>query len=50
MNALRDALHDLSLPAVAKEMLVDKGVLAHADVRAPLRGLTPEERVRAVAL
>jgi dihydrodipicolinate synthase/N-acetylneuraminate lyase len=50
VNALRDALHDLSLPAVAKEMLVDKGVLAHADVRAPLRGLTPEERVRAVAL
>jgi dihydrodipicolinate synthase/N-acetylneuraminate lyase len=50
VKALRDALHDLSLPAVAKEMLVDKGVLAHADVRAPLRGLTPEERVRAVAL
>jgi dihydrodipicolinate synthase/N-acetylneuraminate lyase len=50
VNALRDALHDLSLPAVAKEVLVDKGVLAHADVRAPLRGLTPEERMRAVAL
>jgi 4-hydroxy-tetrahydrodipicolinate synthase len=50
VNALRDALHDLSLPAVAKEMLVDKGVLAHADVRAPLRGLTDEERARVAAL
>ena len=50
VKALRDALHDLSLPAVAKQMLVEKGVLAHADVRAPLRGLTPEERARAAAL
>jgi dihydrodipicolinate synthase/N-acetylneuraminate lyase len=50
VKALRAALHDLSLPAVAKQVLVEKGVLAHADVRAPLRGLTLEERVRAVAL
>src|SRR6266571_2197397 len=39
VKALRDALHDLSLPAVAKQVLVEKGVLAHADVRSPLRGL-----------
>jgi dihydrodipicolinate synthase/N-acetylneuraminate lyase len=50
VKALRAALLDLSLPAVAKQVLVEKGVLAHADVRAPLRGLTLEERVRAVAL
>jgi dihydrodipicolinate synthase/N-acetylneuraminate lyase len=50
VNALRDALHDMSLPAVAKQVLVEKGVLAHADVRAPLRGLTDQERVRVVAL
>jgi dihydrodipicolinate synthase/N-acetylneuraminate lyase len=50
VNALRDALHDLSLPAVAKQVLVDKGVLAHADVRAPLRELTDEERTRVAAL
>jgi dihydrodipicolinate synthase/N-acetylneuraminate lyase len=50
VKALRDALHDLSLPAVAKQVLVERGVLAHADVRPPLRGLTPEERLRAAAL
>jgi dihydrodipicolinate synthase/N-acetylneuraminate lyase len=50
VKALRDALHDLSLPAVAKQVLVDKGVLAHPDVRAPLRGLTDEERTRAAGL
>jgi dihydrodipicolinate synthase/N-acetylneuraminate lyase len=50
VNALRDALHDLSLPAVAKQILVDLGVLAHADVRPPLRGLTDEERARVAVL
>ena len=50
VKALRDALHDMSLPAVAKQVLVGKGVLAHADVRAPLRGLTDEERTRAAGL
>jgi dihydrodipicolinate synthase/N-acetylneuraminate lyase len=50
VNALRDALHDLSLPAVAKQVLTGKGVLAHADVRPPLRGLTDEERARVAAL
>jgi len=50
VNALRDALHGLSLPAVAKEMLVDKGVLAHADVRLPLRRLTDDERTRVAAI
>jgi len=46
VNALRDALHDLSLPAVAKQVLVDRGVLSHADVRPPLHGLTHDERGR----
>jgi dihydrodipicolinate synthase/N-acetylneuraminate lyase len=50
VKALRYALQDLSLPAVAKQVLVGKGVLAHADVRAPLRGLTDEERTRAAGL
>jgi dihydrodipicolinate synthase/N-acetylneuraminate lyase len=50
VKALRDALHDLSLPAVAKQVLADKGVLAHADVRPPLRGLTDDERTRVAAL
>jgi dihydrodipicolinate synthase/N-acetylneuraminate lyase len=50
VNALRDALRNLSLPAVAKQVLVDKGVLAHADVRPPLRELTDEERTRVAAL
>src|SRR5512132_3494650 len=50
VNALRDALRDLSLPAVAKQVLVDKGVVAHADVRPPLRGLTDEERARVSVL
>jgi dihydrodipicolinate synthase/N-acetylneuraminate lyase len=50
VNALRDALNDLSLSAVAKQVLVDKGVLGHADVRPPLRGLTDEERARVAAL
>ena len=50
VNALRDALHGLSLPAVAKEMLVDKGVLGHADVRLPLRRLTDDERTRVAAI
>ncbi len=50
VKALRDALHNLSLPAVAKQVLVEKGVLDHANVRAPLRGLTDEERVRIARL
>jgi len=50
VNDLRDAIHELSLPAVAKQVLVDKGVLAHADVRPPLRGLTDDERARVSAL
>jgi dihydrodipicolinate synthase/N-acetylneuraminate lyase len=50
VKALRAALNDLSLPAVAKQVLVEKGVLAHADVRAPLRGLTDEEVVRVARL
>jgi len=50
VKALREALRDLSLPAVAKQVLLNEGVLAHADVRLPLRGLTPEERGRVASL
>jgi hypothetical protein len=31
-------------------VLVDKGVLAHADVRPPLRGLTGDERAHVATL
>jgi len=50
VKALREALRDLSLPAVAKQVLLNEGVLAHADVRLPLRGLIPEERGRVASL
>jgi dihydrodipicolinate synthase/N-acetylneuraminate lyase len=43
-------LRDLSLPAVAKQVLVDRGVLAHPDVRPPLRELTDDERTRVASL
>jgi dihydrodipicolinate synthase/N-acetylneuraminate lyase len=51
VTELRDSLDGIPLPAVLKLVLADRGVLLHTDVRAPLRGLTDEERerVRAVA-
>jgi dihydrodipicolinate synthase/N-acetylneuraminate lyase len=47
---LRERLTGIGLMAAAKHLLVDRGVLDHADVRTPLRGLTDEERVRVAAL
>jgi dihydrodipicolinate synthase/N-acetylneuraminate lyase len=47
---LRDQLGGMGLPAVAKHLLVGRGVIAQEHVRAPLRALTGEERARAAAL
>ena len=47
--ALRDALTELPFHATLKQVLVDRGVLACADVRPPLRGLTEEDRRRLAA-
>ncbi|HSL10406.1 MAG TPA: dihydrodipicolinate synthase family protein [Actinomycetota bacterium] len=41
--ALRDALAGLPFHAALKTVLVERGILGQADVRAPLRGLTPDE-------
>jgi len=47
--ALRDALTKLPFHATLKQVLVDRGVLACADIRPPLRGLTEEDRRRLAA-
>jgi len=47
---LRDGLGGMGLMAVAKHLLAARGVIGHEDVRAPLRRLTDEERVRAAVL
>jgi dihydrodipicolinate synthase/N-acetylneuraminate lyase len=47
---LRDGLAGLPFHASLKQVLVDRGVLADADVRPPLRGLTLEERTALTAL
>jgi dihydrodipicolinate synthase/N-acetylneuraminate lyase len=47
---LRDRLAGMGLMAVAKHLLAARGVIGYADVRAPLRALTDEERVRAAEL
>jgi dihydrodipicolinate synthase/N-acetylneuraminate lyase len=47
---LRDRLDGIGLPAAAKQLLTDRGILQHAAVRAPLRPLSDEERVRVAAL
>jgi dihydrodipicolinate synthase/N-acetylneuraminate lyase len=47
---IRDRLDGMGLPAVAKHLLARRGVIGFEDVRAPLRQLTDEERVRAAAL
>ena len=47
---LREGLGTIGLPAAAKRLLVDRGVIGHPDVRAPLRALTDEELVRVAAL
>jgi dihydrodipicolinate synthase/N-acetylneuraminate lyase len=48
--ALRAGLAGIPFHAALKEVLVEEGVLLRADVRAPLRGLTEDERARVLAL
>jgi dihydrodipicolinate synthase/N-acetylneuraminate lyase len=50
VSALRDGLAGIPFHAALKTILVEEGVLFHDDVRAPLRGLTPDERARVLAL
>ena len=45
-SALREALRGIPFQAALKQILVDRGVLSHPDVRPPLRGLTTDERTR----
>jgi dihydrodipicolinate synthase/N-acetylneuraminate lyase len=51
VTALRGGLAGLPFHAALKRVLIDRGVLLHGDVRAPLRALTPDETVavRAIA-
>jgi dihydrodipicolinate synthase/N-acetylneuraminate lyase len=44
VTELRERLDGIPFQAALKQVLVDEGVLPHADVRSPLRGLTLEER------
>jgi 4-hydroxy-tetrahydrodipicolinate synthase len=48
--ALRDGLAGIPFHAALKTVLIEEGVLLRADVRAPLRGLTDDERQRVLAL
>jgi dihydrodipicolinate synthase/N-acetylneuraminate lyase len=48
--ALREGLAGIPFLAAMKQVLVDRGVLTTGDVRAPLRGLTEDERSRVRAL
>ena len=50
VTELRQRLEGIPFHAALKQVLVDRGVLAHADVRPPLRGLTLEERTAVSAL
>jgi dihydrodipicolinate synthase/N-acetylneuraminate lyase len=47
---LRSGLQGIPFHAALKEVLVARGVLTSADVRAPLRGLTDDERSTVLAL
>jgi hypothetical protein len=40
---LREALAGIPFHAAVKTVLADRGVLLHADVRPPLRGLSDDE-------
>jgi dihydrodipicolinate synthase/N-acetylneuraminate lyase len=44
VTELREGLDGIPFQAALKQELTDRGVLLHADVRPPLRGLTLEER------
>ncbi len=50
VEELREALAGLPFHAALKAVLVERGVLARDDVRAPLRALTPSERARVATL
>jgi dihydrodipicolinate synthase/N-acetylneuraminate lyase len=50
VTELRERLGGIPFQAALKQVLVDRGVLRRADVRAPLRTLTLEERTAVTAL
>jgi dihydrodipicolinate synthase/N-acetylneuraminate lyase len=50
VKALREGLAGIPFQAALKEVLVGRDVVLTADVRAPLRGLTDDERARLAAL
>jgi dihydrodipicolinate synthase/N-acetylneuraminate lyase len=50
VTELRARLEGIPFHAALKQVLVDRGVLGHGDVRPPLRGLTLEERTTVSAL
>jgi dihydrodipicolinate synthase/N-acetylneuraminate lyase len=50
VRRLREGLAGVPFHAALKQVLVARGVLASGDVRAPLRGLTDEERARVLGL
>jgi dihydrodipicolinate synthase/N-acetylneuraminate lyase len=50
VTELRQRLEGIPFHAALKQVLVDRGVLLHGDVRPPLRGLTLEERTAVSAL
>jgi dihydrodipicolinate synthase/N-acetylneuraminate lyase len=50
VTELRERLEGIPFHAALKQVLTDRGVLLHADVRPPLRGLTLEERTVVSAL
>ncbi len=50
VTELRERLEGIPFHAALKQVLTDRGVLVHGDVRPPLRGLTLEERTAVSAL
>jgi dihydrodipicolinate synthase/N-acetylneuraminate lyase len=50
VTELRERLAGIPFHAALKQVLTDRGILVHADVRLPLRGLTLEERTAVTAL
>jgi dihydrodipicolinate synthase/N-acetylneuraminate lyase len=50
VSELRDGLRGIPFHAALKEVLVSKDVLTTTDVRAPLRGLTDQERASVLTL
>jgi dihydrodipicolinate synthase/N-acetylneuraminate lyase len=50
VTELRARLAGIPFQAALKQVLIDRGVLSHGDVRPPLRGLTLEERTTVSSL